>query len=99
MFLDSRYAQILTLCEVTDQRTAQDFAVCMRDLADIHYPNADLIRAVQNDLSTHSVGASYEPFPALETHRALQRLEFHHMPKNASWLNMVKIENGVLHGR
>jgi hypothetical protein len=71
----------------------------LRDLADIHYPNADLIRAVQDDLSTHAVGAVYEPFPALETHRVLQRLEFRHMPKHASCLNMVEIENGVLHGQ
>ena len=66
--------------KVTDQRTAQDFAVCMRDLGDIHYPDADQIRVVMDNLSTHTAGALYEAFPAPETHRILQRLEFHYTP-------------------
>lgn len=82
--------------KVTDQRTARDFAVCMRELADIHYPDADLIRVVLDNLSTHTAGALYETFPAPEAHRILQRLEFHYTPKHASWLNMVEIEIGVL---
>jgi transposase len=85
--------------KVTDQRTAQDFAVCMRDLADIHYPDADRIRVVMDNLSTHTAGALYETFPAQEAHRILQRLEFHYTPKHASWLNMVEIEIGVLRGQ
>ena len=68
----------------------------MRDLADIHYPDADQIRVVLDNLSTHTVGALYETFPAPEAHRILQRLEFHYTPKHASWLNMVEIEIGVL---
>lgn len=85
--------------KVTDQRTARDFAVCMRDLADIHYPDADRIRVVLDNLSTHTAGALYETFPAPEAHRILQRLEFHYTPKHASWLNMVEIEIGVLRGQ
>jgi hypothetical protein len=85
--------------KVTDQRTAQDFAVCMRDLADIHYPDADRIREVMDNLSTHSAGALYETFPAQEAHRILQRLAFHYTPKHASWLNMVEIEIGVVRGQ
>ena len=49
-----------------------------------------------DNLSTHSVGALYETFPAQEARRLLQRLEFHYTPKHASWLNMVEIEIGVL---
>ncbi len=49
--------------KVTDQRTAQDFAMCMRDLADIHYPHADQIRVVMDNLSTHTAGALYESIP------------------------------------
>jgi hypothetical protein len=79
--------------------TARDFAFCMRDLADTHYPNAELIRVVMDNLSTHNPGALYETFPASEAHRILQRLEFHYTPKHASWLNMVEIEIGVLHGQ
>ena len=85
--------------KVTDQRTARDFAECMRDLADIHYPDADQIRVVMDNLSTHTAGALYEAFPAPEAHRVLQRLEFHYTPKHASWLNMVEIEIGVLRGQ
>jgi transposase len=85
--------------KVTDRRTALDFAVCMRDLADSHYPDADRIRVVMDNLSTHTVGALYEAFPASEAHRILQRLEFHYTPKHASWLNMVEIEIGVLRGQ
>ena len=82
--------------KVTDRRTNQDFAVCMRELVDVHYPEAALIRVVLDNLSTHSAGALYDAFPAPEARRVLQRLEFHHTPKHASWLNMVEIEIGVL---
>jgi hypothetical protein len=85
--------------KVTEHRAARDFAFCMRDLADIHYPNAELIRVVMDNLSTHNPGALYETFPASEAHRILQRLEFHYTPKHASWLNMAEIEIGVLRGQ
>lgn len=84
------------MVKVTDSRTARDFAECMRDLVDLHYPKAELIRVVLDNLSTHSPGALYEAFPAPEAHRILRRLEFHYTPKHASWLNMVEIEIGVL---
>jgi len=82
--------------KVTDSRTNRDFAHCMRDLVELHYPEAARIRVVLDNLSTHSAGALYEAFPAPEAHRLLQRLEFHYTPKHASWLNMVEIEIGVL---
>ena len=82
--------------KVTERRTAEDYAQCMRELVDVHYPDADCIRVVQDNLSTHSPGALYEAFPAPEAHRILRRLEFHYTPKHASWLNMVEIEIGVL---
>jgi transposase len=82
--------------KVTDRRTNQDFAHCMRDMVDVHYPDAPVIRVVLDNLSTHSAGALYAAFPAPEAHRVLKRLEFHHTPKHASWLNMVEIEIGVL---
>ena len=85
--------------KVTDQRTARDFAECMRDLVDVHYPQADLIRVVMDNLSTHFAGSLYEAFPAPEPRRVLRRLEFHYTPKHASWLNMVEIEIGVLRGQ
>src|SRR3954454_5305860 len=85
--------------KVTDHRTAVDYAHCMRDLVDLHYPKAELIRVVQDNLSTHTSGALYETFPPEEAHRILRRLEFHYTPKHASWLNMVEIEIGVLRGQ
>ena len=85
--------------KVTERRAAQDFAICMRDLTDIHYPHAERIRVVLDNLSTHSAGALYQTFPADEARRLLRRLEFHYVPKHASWLNMVEIEIGVLSGQ
>ena len=82
--------------KVTERRTNTDFAYCMRDLVDVHYPEALLIRVVLDNLSTHSAGALYETFPPQEARRILRRIEFHYTPKHASWLNMVEIEIGVL---
>jgi len=82
--------------KVTDRRTNQDFAQCMRELVDLDYPDAPTIRVVMDNLSTHSAGALYDTFPAAEARRVLKRLEFHYTPKHASWLNMVEIEIGVL---
>jgi transposase len=82
--------------KVTERRAAEDFAACMRELTDVHYPAAERIRVVLDNLSTHSAGALYQTFPADEARRVLRRLEFHYVPKHASWLNMVEIEIGVL---
>ena len=84
---------------VTDRRTAVDFAARLRELVDVHYPAAERIRVVMDNLSTHSLGALYEAFPAPEARRILRRLEFHFVPKHASWLNMAEIEIGVLRGQ
>jgi len=82
--------------KVTDRRTARDFAECMRELVDVDYPDAEKIRVVMDNLSTHSRGALYEAFAPAEARRILSRLEIHFTPKHASWLNMVEIEIGVL---
>ncbi|WP_459203566.1 IS630 family transposase [Ralstonia pseudosolanacearum] len=82
--------------KVTERRTANDFAQCMRDLVDIHYPQASRIRVVLDNLSTHTPAALYQALPPAEARRILQRIEFHYTPKHASWLNMVEIEIGVL---
>src|SRR4051812_39072698 len=85
--------------KLTERRTAQDYAQCRRELVDVHYPDAECIRVVQDNLSTHSGGALYQAFPPAEARRILRRLEFHYTPKHASWLNMVEIEIGVLRGQ
>ena len=81
---------------VTDQRTNLDFAECMRELVDVHYPRADRIRVVLDNLCTHNAKNLYEAFQPEEARRILKRLEFHYTPKHASWLNMVEIEISVL---
>src|SRR5260370_8807912 len=85
--------------KLTERRAAEDYAQCMRDLVDIHYPDAEIIRVVQDNLSTHSACAPYQTFPPGEARRILRRLQFHYTPKHASWLNMVEIEIGVLLGQ
>lgn len=82
--------------KVTQRKTAIDFALCMRELSDTHFPEAEKIRVVLDNLSTHSPAALYNAFPAPEARRLLKKLELHHTPKHASWLNMVEIEIGVL---
>ena len=85
--------------KVTERRAAEDYAQCMRELVDVHYPDAERIRIVQDNLSIHSAGALYQAFAPAEARRILRRLEFHYTPKHASWLNMVEIEVGVLRGQ
>lgn len=85
--------------KVTAQRTAINFAQFMRELIDFDYAQANRVRLVMDNLSTHTAGSLYEAFPAAEAHRILQRLEFHFTPKHASWLNMAEIEIGALKGQ
>lgn len=82
--------------KVTDQRRKVDFAHCMKDLVDVHFPAATLIRVVLDNLNTHTPGALYEAFPAAEARRILRKLEFHYTPKHGSWLNMAEIEISIL---
>ena len=85
--------------EVTERRTAVDFAHQMRALVDVHYPEAERIAVVLDNLSTHSPAALYQAFPPAEAHRILRRLEFHYTPKHGSWLNMAELEFSALDRR
>ncbi len=82
--------------KVTDQRTCIDFADCMRDLVDVHYPDAERIRVVLDNLSAHSAAALYQRFAPAEARRILDAVSTTSTPKHASWLNMVEIEIGVM---
>jgi transposase len=82
--------------DVTERRTAVDFAEQMRKLVDEHYPQAEKVRVVLDNLNTHTPASLYKAFEAEEARRILRRLEFHYTPKHASWLNMVEIELSVL---
>lgn len=82
--------------EVTDRRTAIDWAEQIRDLVDIHYAHAKRITLVMDNLNTH-VGASlYKRFEPQQARRILDKLEIHYTPKHGSWLNMAEIELSVL---
>ena len=82
--------------KVTEQKTALDFAVCMQELAEVHYREAELIRVVLDNFSAHKPAALYEAFSPARARSLLRRLAFHYTPTHASWLNMVEIEIGVL---
>jgi hypothetical protein len=82
--------------KVTDRRTTQDWAQCMRDLVDIHFPQAEKIIVVQDNLNTHTPAALYATFTPAEAKRIWDRIEFHYTPKHGSWLNMAEIELSVL---
>ena len=82
--------------KVTEQRTALDFAEYMRDLVDVHFPQAEIIRLVVDNLNTHSKASLYAHFTPAEAHRIASKLEFHYTPKHGSWLNMAEIELSVL---
>jgi hypothetical protein len=82
--------------EVTEQRTKRDFAYRMKDLVDVHFPDAEVIRVVLDNLNTHSPAALYEVFEPQEARRIVRKLEFHYTPKHGSWLNMAEIEISVL---
>ena len=85
--------------EVTDRRTKDDFAHQMRALVDRHYPKAEVIRVVLDNLNTHTGGALYEAFEPAEARRILRKLEFRYAPKHGSWLNQAEIELSVLTGQ
>jgi hypothetical protein len=73
--------------EVTNHRTKKDFANCMKNLVDVHFPDADLIRVVIDNLNIHTPAALYETFDAAEAREILKKLELHYTPKHGSWLN------------
>lgn len=82
--------------DVTERRTATDFAHQMKALVDEHFPEAEVIRVVLDNLNTHGGGSLYEAFPPDEARRIVRKLEFHYTPKHGSWLNMAEIELSVL---
>jgi hypothetical protein len=82
--------------KVTDQRPAIDWAYCMRDLVDVHFPDAERITVVEDNLNTHTPAALYAAFEPAEAKRIWDKLEFHHTPKHGSWLNMAEIELSIL---
>jgi len=81
---------------VTAQRTRTDWAHLMRDLVDVHFPDAPRITLVLDNLNTHQPASLYQTFEPVEAKRILDRLEIHYTPKHGSWLNMADIEFSLL---
>jgi hypothetical protein len=81
---------------VSEHRASVDCAGWVREVVDVYYPDATLIRLVVDHLTTHSPAALSATVPPDEAHRLARKLEFHDTPKHGSWLNMVEIEFSVL---
>jgi hypothetical protein len=81
---------------ISDRRTRLDWAGCIQELVDVHYPDAERIVLVLDQLNTHSPASLYEAFPPSEAKRLADKLEIHYTPKHGSWLNMAEIELSVL---
>lgn len=82
--------------KVTERRTKVDFAHCIQDLLTVHYPDAERITLVMDNLNTHHPASLYEAFAPSEAKSLLARCEFHYTPKHGSWLNMAEIEFSAL---
>jgi len=82
--------------EITERRTMVDFAQQMKALVDVHFPDAEVIRVIIDNLNTHDPGSLYEAFPPAEARRIARKLEFHFTPKHGSWLNAAEVELAAL---
>ncbi|HEU0082992.1 MAG TPA: IS630 family transposase [Bradyrhizobium sp.] len=82
--------------KVTDRHAAVDYAQVLKELSDTHFPKAEKILLMQDNLSTHKPASLYEAFPAPEARRLVERFEWHYTPKHGSWLNMAESELGAL---
>ncbi len=81
---------------VTERRTKHDFAHQMQALVNDHFPDADMLHVVVDNLNTHTPAALYEAFPPEEARRIARKLAFHYTPKHGSWLTMAELEISVL---
>jgi hypothetical protein len=81
--------------EVTERRTAVEYAWRLKWLADECYPEAKNIRLVQDNLNTHRLANLYLVFPPTEARRLAERFELHYTPTPGSWLNMAEVEIGI----
>jgi hypothetical protein len=82
--------------DVRARRTKADWAHVIRDLVDVHYPGAEKLVLVEDNLNTHTPAALYEAFPPAEAKRLADKLELHYTPKHGSWLNIAELELSVL---
>ena len=81
---------------VSDQRARLDWARCVKELVDVHSPDAERIVLVLDQLTTHSPASLSAAFPPVEAKRLAATLEIHHTPKHGSWLTMAELALRVL---
>lgn len=82
--------------QVTDRRTKVDFAHCIKDLLTMHYPYAEMVTLVMDNLNTHHPSSLYDACEPAEAKALLDRCDFHYTPQHGSWLNMAEIEFSAL---
>ena len=85
--------------KVTTRRTQVDWAEFLREVIDVHYPQAEKLVLVMDNLNTHSPASFYQAFLPEEAARLCEKLEIHYTPTHGSWLNMAEIELSVLAGQ
>lgn len=73
-----------------------DFALLMREISDVYFPNIEKIIIVADNLNTHNVSSFYEAFEPKTAFRLARKFEFHYTPKHGSWLNIAESELGSL---
>ena len=96
MFMAFAPLEGLRHVKVTERRARTDYAQFLADLSDRHFPKADKIVLVQDNLNTHSPASLYASFPPQEARRLVERFEWHFTPKHGSWLNMAEAEISVM---
>jgi DDE superfamily endonuclease len=74
---------------VTSRSPSHHYAKIPRDLADIHFPKAEKVVLVQDNLNTHCPASLYEAFEPAEARRIIERFECHYTPKHGSWLRSL----------
>ena len=82
--------------KVTDRHTAIDYAQVLKEISDDHFPHADRITLLQDNLNIHAKSSLYQAFPAVEARRLVQRFEWVYTPKHGSWLDLAGSELAVL---
>ena len=84
---------------VSERRTRSDYAQCIRELVEVHYPPAKKIRLVQDNLNTHDGASLYQTFRPERARRILDKIDRHYTPKHGSWLNMAETEIRIMNGQ
>jgi hypothetical protein len=82
--------------QVTDRRTAKDFAEVVRWLVEDVHEEAERVVLVVDNLNTHKPASLYEAFPPGQARRITERVEWHYTPKHGSWLNIAEVELSAL---